>query len=95
MESMLPNPQTPTPAERPLPPLLIGVLLAREIVCSQFNLMNENVAQGKMAENRFRGLHEEAVRSQEALAKGQIVLEARRGWGAPLISLLAGTRRSG
>jgi hypothetical protein len=50
MESMLPNPQTPTPAERPLPPLLMGVLLACEIVCSQFNLMDENVAQGKMAE---------------------------------------------
>jgi hypothetical protein len=27
-----------------------GVLLAHEIVRSQFNLMNENVAQGKMAE---------------------------------------------
>ena len=50
MESMLPNPQTPTPAERPLPPLLIGVLLAREIVRSQFNPTSENVAQGKVPE---------------------------------------------
>jgi len=50
MASMLPNPQTPTPAERPLPPLLIEVLLAREIVCSQFNLRSENVAQGKVPE---------------------------------------------
>jgi hypothetical protein len=43
---MLPNPQTPTPAERPPPPLLIGVLLSRENVCSQFNPMGGNIAQG-------------------------------------------------
>jgi hypothetical protein len=50
---MLPNPQMPTPAERPPPPLLIGVLLSDENVCSQFNPVSENVAQGKMAEKVF------------------------------------------
>jgi hypothetical protein len=49
IESMLPNPQTPTPAERPLPPLPMGVLLAREILCCQFNPMSGNVAQGNVA----------------------------------------------
>jgi hypothetical protein len=44
--SMLPKPQTPTPAERPPPPLLMGVLLAHEIVCCQFNLMSENAEKG-------------------------------------------------
>jgi hypothetical protein len=43
----------PTPAERPPPPLLIGVLLSDENVCSQFNPVSENVAQGKMAEKVF------------------------------------------
>ena len=61
MASMLPNPQTPTPAERPLPPLLIGVLLAREIVCSQFNLRSENVAQGMVPENIVSRDYEERL----------------------------------
>src|SRR5882762_11446705 len=56
MESMLPNPQTPTPAERPFPPLLIGVLLARKIVCSQFNPTSENVAQERCQRKSFPGI---------------------------------------
>ena len=40
IESMLPNPQTPTPADRPPPPLLIRVLLTRELVWFQFNPVN-------------------------------------------------------
>jgi hypothetical protein len=47
---MLPNPQTPMPAERLPPPLLMGVLLAHEIVRCQFNLMSEIVTQGKVPE---------------------------------------------
>jgi hypothetical protein len=46
IESMLPNPHTPTPAERPPPPLLIGMPLSPENVCSQFNLLAQFVAQG-------------------------------------------------
>ena len=61
MESMLPNPQTPTPAERPLPPLLIGVLLAREIVRSQFNPMSGNVTQGKVPEKIVSGIYTERL----------------------------------
>jgi hypothetical protein len=48
--SMLPNPQMPTPAERPPPPLLMGDLLRRKIVRCQFNPMSEIVAQGKVTE---------------------------------------------
>jgi len=47
---MLPNPQTPTPAERPPPPLLMGMPLSRENVRSQFNLTSKIVLQGKEAE---------------------------------------------
>lgn len=50
IESMLPNPQTPTPAERPPPPLLMGMPLSRENVRSQFNLTSKIVLQGKEAE---------------------------------------------
>jgi hypothetical protein len=38
------------PAERPPPPLPIGVLLSDENVCCQFNRLSKIVAQGKMAE---------------------------------------------
>ena len=50
IESMLPNPQTPTPAERPPPPLLMGVPLSRENVCSKFNPRSKIVLQGKVTE---------------------------------------------
>jgi len=50
IESMLPNPQTPTPAERPPPPLLMGMPLSRENVRSQFNLRSKIVLQGKVTE---------------------------------------------
>jgi hypothetical protein len=58
---MLPNPQTPTPAERPPPPLLIGLLLARENACSQFNPMSGNVAQGMTAEKIALANHTEKL----------------------------------
>lgn len=59
--SMLPNPQTPTPAERPPLPSLMEDLLAHKIVRCQFNLMSGIIAQGKVKEKTVLARYAEGL----------------------------------